>query len=648
MKRREVVLAICLFIAPFVFYFPLTLGKAIFYAGDFTIFYYPIRDAMARAFVDGRLPLWVTGISSGFPLLAEGQVGALYPVNQLLYRVLPTQLALTYELSLHLGWMMVGMFVFMRSLRLNIPAAILSAIVFAFSGFMMENLLITNMVDTIAHLPWMLWFLQNNLSAKKRSTRVAWFVLLCLFSTFQFLTLHAQYALLDIAILALYAMAFHWQASETIPLPALLTQAAKSLGVVMLATFIAVLLSMAQLVPTFELMQASNRSGGVSYDDFTNQSVEPQHLSIFLAPFALGGPYDVPGGVVGYLGIVPLFLALAAPILKRDRRTLFWLMIALAGLALAFGRNNPIYPLLYRVPIFNGLRISGRFLYVVTFAASILSAIGFDAILRAAPQIDFTRAAKILAGAFIVFIDIEIVLVYQVTLTSWLAVWNWLPIFFIVATVALIWLCARSNLARSTAAIAFIGLTIVDLTAFAAVLTQSANLLVPADDFFRKPQALAAINSRAGESRILTAGALIPPFPVVKESMYAETGMVYGIDSVKSSTGLYIKSMRDYTDSFSPGMLNLIGVRYLLIPIFPPDEHGRILSQPNDKFALMLGNDKIDLPPLSGSAIEVESYVDDRSIADGTTVGKIVFYFSDGTNAELQLRVGLETADWSI
>jgi len=652
-RKGDLLAAGGLFLAPFVFFYPLTLGSGIFYEGDFMIFYYPIRDALARAFVEGRLPLWATGIASGFPLLAEGQIGALYPVNQLLYRILPIQLALNYELLLHLGWLMAGMFVFARALRLARPAAIFSALAFAGSAFMMENLLITNMLATIAHLPWMLWLLENILTARRRPARVAWFVLLCLISTFQFLTLHAQYALLDTGILALYAATWWWQQLPSgIPRanrPATwVARIGQPFGIVVAASFVAVLLAAAQLIPTFELMRASNRAGGVPYEDFTNQSVEPQHLLLFLAPFALGGPYDVPGGVVGYLGIVPLFLALAAPFLRRERRTVFWLVLALAALALAFGRNNPIYPLLYRVPVFNGLRISGRFLYVVSFAAALLGAISFDQILRAAPKAGFSRALKVAVLALAALIGIEIVLVYQVTLSNWLALWTWLPVPLVLCGGGIVWWAARGKLTRPAAVAGLIGLTIFDLAAFAAVLLQSDNALVPSRDFFHAPQALAALDTRSDRSRILTAGALIPPFPTVKESLYAELGMVYGIDSIKASTGLYIQTMRDYTDNFSPGMLNLIGVRYILLPIFPPDERGQVVSQPGDKFALRLGKEKIDLPPTPASAVEVDSYLENGESADGTPAGSVVFYFDDGTSAELALRVGTETADWAI
>ena len=39
------------------------------------------RFLMAEAFREGRLPLWSFGYQGGYPLLAEGQIGALHPIH---------------------------------------------------------------------------------------------------------------------------------------------------------------------------------------------------------------------------------------------------------------------------------------------------------------------------------------------------------------------------------------------------------------------------------------------------------------------------------------------------------------------------------------------------------------------------------------
>ncbi|MBI5030791.1 MAG: YfhO family protein [Chloroflexi bacterium] len=634
-RVKDFLAAGALFLAPFIFFFPLTLGTKIFFDGDFQIFYYPIRVELARAFAQGRLPLWEPGIAAGFPLLAEGQIAALYPVSHLLYRILPIQFALGYELLLHHGWLMAGMYVFSRSLRLAMPAAIFSALVFALSGFMMENLLITNLLATIAHLPWMLWLLGKILTAQRRQARAAWFVLLAILATFQFLSLHVQYALLDLGILALYAITWSWCESSPVPIR-------QSLGVAVLVSIVAVLLAAVQLVPILELTRLSNRAGGVTYEDFTNQSVELKHLALFLSPVVFGGPKVTPGGVVGYLGIIPLVLTLAAPFWERTRRTAFWVALALVGLFLAFGEFNPIYPLLYRVPIFNSLRISGRFLYLVSFAAAILSAISFDSILRNAPRINSTRLAKIAATIFAFIIGTEIVSMYQVDFAGWMALLNWLPIALIGCGVLIVWLTARGKLNRSFAIIGVIGVTVFDLSAFAAVLLQSENALVSSTDFFQAPPSLAAFDTKADQSRILTTGALVPPFPVNQASLYPNLNLVDKISSAKSSTGMWIQRARDYTDNFSPGMLNLYGVRYIVSPIFPRDESGRVVSQPSDKFALRLGTDKLDVPPIMATAIEIDSYIDGE-IGEGAQVGALTFFLDDGSTVQMPLRAGIET-----
>src|SRR5437899_2757394 len=60
----------------------------------------PLKHVYARGLAAGRLPLWCPEVGTGFPLLAEGQVGALYPPNLLLFSTLPLPLAFDWALLL--------------------------------------------------------------------------------------------------------------------------------------------------------------------------------------------------------------------------------------------------------------------------------------------------------------------------------------------------------------------------------------------------------------------------------------------------------------------------------------------------------------------------------------------------------------------
>ncbi len=650
-RRRAEIVALCLFLAPFVLYFPVTLGQKVFFDGDISLFDYPIRVALASAFAQGRLPLWSPGMMMGFPLMGEGQIGALNPLNQILYRVLPAYRALGLEMLLHLGWMMVGTYYFARQIKLGIPSAALAAIVFAGNAYVMP--FFPSLLATIAWLPWSLWLLEKLIAAKRSRARVAWFVLLCGTIVMQIFSAHPYHELFNAGMLMVYATAWRWRQSNRID-PHAHLRWWQPPGLVIAAVLIALGIGAVQLIPTFELSQVSNRAR-LTYDEFTIYSVELQHLLLLVAPFAQGGVYGVPGGVVGYLGILPLLLALIAPIIRRHRETLFWAGLAFGGLALAFGRNNPFYALLYNVPLFNSFRIADRFLYFFVFAAAMLSAFALDTLIDWSPRIGENRNASrdsrrlnVAVLGMIALIGIEVILAYQFSLQDWQALWGWLPLVLVLFGAVLIVGSLRRRLAREALVLAVIGVTVFDLVAFAAVFLHSKNALIPVDEFLRTPQSLAAIDSRAGQARVMAAGSLIPPFPVARESLFPYLGTVYGADGTKGVTSFFIQRTRDYTDYFSPGMLNLANVRYLTIPKFPPDETGRIVSQPSDKFALRLGKEKIDLPPTPAAVIQVDSYLENGNAAEGTPAGRIVFSFDDGTTVELALRAGIETADWAI
>jgi hypothetical protein len=87
-----------------MFYWQVALGQTMLYFGDVINLFYPFRFELAQRLASGQLPLWVPGIAAGYPLLAEGLVGALYPVNWLLYGFCPpTYRFLTTSFSIYPG-----------------------------------------------------------------------------------------------------------------------------------------------------------------------------------------------------------------------------------------------------------------------------------------------------------------------------------------------------------------------------------------------------------------------------------------------------------------------------------------------------------------------------------------------------------------
>ena len=96
----------------------------VFYSGDIWHLQYPLRSAYAAELARSALPLWTPHLLAGYPLLAEGQLGALYPPNVVLYRLLPVAVALDIFVVGHLVWAAVGAYAFARrqGLRLAEPS----------------------------------------------------------------------------------------------------------------------------------------------------------------------------------------------------------------------------------------------------------------------------------------------------------------------------------------------------------------------------------------------------------------------------------------------------------------------------------------------------------------------------------------------
>ena len=184
----------------------------------------------------------------------------------------------------------------------------------------------------------------------------------------------------------------------------------KSLGFVAAG----MLLASVQILPTFELLRNSLRAEA-TYEFFTSFSLPRRFALTFFAPYVMGGgdgrlfraPYVGPpfyAELVGYVGLLGLMLALAALLLCRDARNLFWASAAAVCFLLALGGYAPLglYELIYHVPVLNLFRVSARHLLEVEFALAVLAGRGVTALQSArgngrAPRVAITSGAIVFA-----------------------------------------------------------------------------------------------------------------------------------------------------------------------------------------------------------------------------------------------------------
>ncbi len=375
--RRELALLVTLFVLPFFCFADVIFGNKTFYAWDLGLTHYPQRVFAAQMLRQGQLALWNPYVLCGFPLLAEGQMGILYPLSSLLALPIPSHLAFTLFIVAHYSLAAVFTYLLVRSLAVSRSGAFVAALAFALSGYLMAQLTNLGIMTGSVWLPLILCcFLR---AVRFRS--YIWAALSGAAIALQILTAQPQvvfYSLLTLVIYCCFALVYRRGTLRPMTL----------LVILLVALAVAGGLAAPQLLPTVELQRLSLRAGGLDYETMTSFSLSPYHLIAFLFPNFLGNPVS---GYIGlpffgehhaYIGLWPLLAAGLAWRRRQEEHVLFFAILAAASLLLALGGQTPLYLLLRYVPGFNLFRIPARWLLVLTLALAVLSGYGFEVLLQ--------------------------------------------------------------------------------------------------------------------------------------------------------------------------------------------------------------------------------------------------------------------------
>lgn len=361
-----------------------------------------MRVAAASLVRAGYLPLWNPYIFAGLPLLGAAQAGVLFPLNWFYLAFSPPVATNLMMLSTYMV-AALGAYLFARRSGASVAGAALTSAVWQGSGFLIGQIGHTNILHTAALLPWLLWAVDGYGASGKRSRGL----LLALLVAAQVFAGHQQTFIYALLVVAAYALVM-WRAnhSSNPRRPAYLW------SLVFVAAGLA--LAAVQILPTLELLRNSLRSDA-SYDFFTSFSLPPRFLWTFFAPYVVGGgdgqlfraPYVGPAfyaEYVGYVGVGTIALAGLAFVLKRDARTKFWAVVALAGIPLALGQFAPFgfYKLIYAVPVLNLFRVPARHLMEVEFALAVLAGRGLTALAEARDSAKTSRWVLVAGGVVFV------------------------------------------------------------------------------------------------------------------------------------------------------------------------------------------------------------------------------------------------------
>ena len=113
---------------------------------------------LGRFLQKGQLPQWTTLVAKGYPFMAEGSIGTIYPINLLFFRYLSSETAYRLVLASTLMTALACMYFLLRSQGVSRSAAHVGAMLFAGGGFVRAHLSDLPLLQGMALLPlaWLL------------------------------------------------------------------------------------------------------------------------------------------------------------------------------------------------------------------------------------------------------------------------------------------------------------------------------------------------------------------------------------------------------------------------------------------------------------------------------------------------------------
>ncbi len=365
---------------------------------------FPYRMYLGEALKQGEFPLWYPPVYGGFPLLARAESGICFPPAILFFGLLPPFPALNLLILFTVLTAALGMFAYARRVTGSVSAAMIAGVSFAWCGFLVCHLKHLSMAGTVSLFPLGLLALERAAAAAKRGN--AAYPSLALFAAvfgLQILAGHIQTAYYAALVyIPYFIVATTRTGKEKTERGRKVSPWWKRAGAALtagpmrmfaLALLLGAGLGAVQLLPTYELVQLSQRSGGVGFDYASAYAYNPANIVTFAVPYANG---DISNATYtgrsvfwedyGYAGLIVLVLAgLALSGWKSSWHVRFFAVAGAAAYCIVLGPATPVYELLFRIlPGMQYFRFPTRFLFVVDGALAVLAAFAAARLFRRA------------------------------------------------------------------------------------------------------------------------------------------------------------------------------------------------------------------------------------------------------------------------
>jgi len=472
-------------ITTFIFFHDQLLYNSFFWE-DFVEYVFPVQNFAAKTFAKGEIPFWNPYTFAGMPFLADIQVGFFYIFNRLLSLFtfsgnnLPV-LALEIIIIIHFLFSQLNVYYLARYLKISSYGAIIAAISYSFSMYMVAHIIHPMIIYHLTWLPLILLFFIKSFD----EDRIFYSILSGLVLGLTLLSGHPQttlYTLTLLGITGIYLLIFYLK--EKFKLAHIL----KSVTLFFLPFVVAFGIFAIQYFPSKDMAKYAQRNE-ISYQKATEGALQFKQIYTAIVPKLFGWVegsqldnstfYLRFGGdlqihffweTTFYFGVTSAILGLFALLMGyKNRYVLLFAILAVFGFLFSLGGGSPLFDLLFNLPYFGVFRNPARMMFYLILGLTILAGFGFDFLWKEA----FKRESLVkflipLSIAFVItllassgsFIDIfeAPVIAHQTIKDSGSFA---LVLILIIATIGI--LLNRAILTPSVAGILLALLTFVDL-----------------------------------------------------------------------------------------------------------------------------------------------------------------------------------------
>lgn len=580
--------------------------------------FYPLKDYSYQILKEKRtIPSWNPYNFCGTSMVSFSTSFFLRPTNYLTWVLQPP---MSYALGVILQSFFAGLFMyfFLRNLNVSSFGSLVGSTVFMLNGVFIVWLEFETTVGGG------LWFPLVFLLLDKTVTRgsIIYPILVSIILALQVFSLHLQFSLYLLISSFIYAFfRIFMRYKDTYDLRGLL----KGSGLIVIIFISGISLSMVHLFPTFNQAGISHRK------EFMLEELNPlpvANLVTFVVPDFYGTPapphtYSAIRGwfyktglikervvrvggenyneYCGYIGVLPLVLALLAGLLRKDRDSRFFFWFWIVSLLLALGTFLYL-PLYWFAPGFNKMGIS-RIIFLFCFSGSVLAGMGVDHLIegrrertvsrREGAVIRITVLVLLLATiGWLVFLLIPKFNTQPQTPISQLLSWHFslknpsmsIPILLVLSSIIILILSLRAR--GGINPILIKGAIFVVVSFDLLYFGMKYNPMTPKEWLFPKTPSLSFLTDKLDKEppfRIVAFGRILPP----------NTNLIYRLQSVEGYESLHSARYHDFMKELvSPDIyhnwvdiiswanrriLQLLNVRYILANVELKGEDLRLI-----------------------------------------------------------------------